>query len=55
MNECLGWTGNGFSDGGDIGSGSASRFYLVMILDNLLICRLLRSAKTIDTGKLGIS
>lgn len=24
MNECLGWTGNGFCDGGDIGSGTAN-------------------------------
>lgn len=24
MNECLGWTGNGFCDGGDIGSGTTN-------------------------------
>ncbi|WP_251028821.1 hypothetical protein [Bacillus sp. ISL-18] len=26
MNECLGWTGNGSCDGGDIGSGTANIF-----------------------------
>ncbi|MGE6257484.1 hypothetical protein ACQKCU_06155 [Heyndrickxia sporothermodurans] len=30
MNECLGWTGNGFCDGGDIGSGTANIFNYVV-------------------------
>lgn len=30
MNECLGWTGNGSSDGGDIGSGSTNVFNYVI-------------------------
>lgn len=30
MNECLGWTGNGFCDGGDIGSGTANIFNYVI-------------------------
>lgn len=30
MNECLGWTGNGSCDGGDIGSGTANIFNYVI-------------------------
>ena len=30
MNECLGWTGNGHCDGGDIGSGSINVFCFVV-------------------------
>lgn len=30
MNECLGWTGNGSCDGGDIGSGTANIFNYVL-------------------------
>jgi hypothetical protein len=30
FNECLGWTGNGHCDGGDIGSGSINIFSLVV-------------------------
>ncbi|GIN89422.1 hypothetical protein [Siminovitchia terrae] len=30
MNECLGWTGNGYCDGGDIGSGTANIFNYVI-------------------------
>ncbi len=30
MNECLGWTGNGSCDGGDIGSGTANIFNYVV-------------------------
>lgn len=30
MNECLGWTGNGHCDGGDIGSGSINIFCFVV-------------------------
>jgi predicted DNA-binding WGR domain protein len=33
MNECLGWTGNGSCDGGDIGSGTANIFNYVLDLD----------------------
>jgi hypothetical protein len=30
FNECLGWTGNGFCDGNDIGSGSMNIFSIVV-------------------------
>lgn len=30
MNECLGWTGNGHCDGGDIGSGTINIFSYVI-------------------------
>jgi hypothetical protein len=30
FNECLGWTGNGFCDGNDIGSGSLNIFSIVV-------------------------
>jgi hypothetical protein len=30
LNECLGWTGNGHCDGGDIGSGSINTFSFVV-------------------------
>lgn len=30
MNECLGWTGNGFCDGGDVGSGTINIFNYVI-------------------------
>ena len=30
LNECLGWTGNGHCDGGDIGSGSINAFSYVV-------------------------
>jgi hypothetical protein len=30
LNECLGWTGNGHCDGGDIGSGSINAFSFVV-------------------------
>ncbi|VXC42865.1 conserved hypothetical protein [Bacillus sp. 349Y] len=30
MNECLGWTGNGHCDGGDIGSGTTNIFTYVV-------------------------
>ncbi|MBM7648655.1 putative DNA-binding WGR domain protein [Bacillus ectoiniformans] len=30
MNECLGWTGNGHCDGGDIGSGTANIYNYVI-------------------------
>ncbi|SDZ39309.1 WGR domain-containing protein [Evansella caseinilytica] len=33
MNECLGWTGNGFCDGGDIGSGTANIFNYVVDIE----------------------
>lgn len=33
MNECLGWTGNGHCDGGDIGSGTANIFCCVIDID----------------------
>lgn len=36
MNECLGWTGNGSSDGGDIGSGSANVFNYVIDVEKAL-------------------
>lgn len=36
MNECLGWTGNGSCDGGDIGSGSANVFNYVIDVENAL-------------------
>ncbi|MFE0508054.1 WGR domain-containing protein [Peribacillus butanolivorans] len=36
MNECLGWTGNGFSDGGDIGSGTANVFNYVIDVEEAL-------------------
>lgn len=31
LNECLGWTGNGFCDGGDIGSGTINVFSFVVV------------------------
>ncbi|RJS50130.1 WGR domain-containing protein [Bacillus sp. PK3_68] len=33
MNECLGWTGNGACDGGDIGSGTANIFNYVVDIE----------------------
>ncbi|MBD0384803.1 hypothetical protein [Paenibacillus sedimenti] len=36
MNECLGWTGNGSCDGGDIGSGNTNVFNYVIDLDKAL-------------------
>lgn len=30
LNECLGWTGNGYCDGGDIGSGTINTFSFVI-------------------------
>lgn len=36
MNECLGWTGNGSCDGGDIGSGSANVFNYVIDVEKAL-------------------
>lgn len=36
MNECLGWTGNGSCDGGDIGSGSTNVFNYVIDVDKAL-------------------
>lgn len=36
MNECLGWTGNGSSDGGDIGSGTINIFNYVIDVDKAL-------------------
>lgn len=37
LNECLGWTGNGFCDGGDIGSGTINVFSFVV--DPHLACK----------------
>lgn len=53
MNECLGWTGNGSCDGGDIGSGTANIFNYVVdvekaartIIEELKNNNLLESAK----------
>lgn len=36
MNECLGWTGNGHCDGGDIGEGKANIFNYVIDLDSAI-------------------
>lgn len=36
MNECLGWTGNGSCDGGDIGSGTANIFNLVVDVEKAI-------------------
>ncbi|WP_017381918.1 hypothetical protein [Paenisporosarcina sp. TG-14] len=36
MNDCLGWTGNGSSDGGDIGSGSTNVFNYVIDVQRAL-------------------
>ncbi|MCJ8015210.1 WGR domain-containing protein [Paenibacillus sp. KQZ6P-2] len=36
MNECLGWTGNGSCDGGDIGSGTANIINYVINVDEAL-------------------
>lgn len=36
MNECLGWTGNGHCDGGDIGSGTINIFDFVIDVDKAL-------------------
>lgn len=36
MNECLGWTGNGHCDGGDIGSGTANIFNYVIDVSKAL-------------------
>lgn len=36
MNECLGWTGNGSSDGGDIGSGTTNVFNYVIDVEKAL-------------------
>lgn len=36
MDECLGWTGNGFCDGGDIGSGTANIFNYVLNVEEAL-------------------
>ncbi len=36
MNECLGWTGNGRSDGGDVGSGSTNVFNYVVNVEKAL-------------------
>jgi hypothetical protein len=33
MNNCLGWTGNGLCDGGDIGSGTINIFCYVVNKD----------------------
>jgi predicted DNA-binding WGR domain protein len=53
MNECLGWTGNGSCDGGDIGSGTANIFNYVVdaekasrtIIEELKNNNLLQGAK----------
>ncbi|WP_328816723.1 hypothetical protein [Priestia flexa] len=53
MNECLGWTGNGFCDGGDIGSFTANIVNYVIdpekatqtIIENLEKNNLLEGAK----------
>lgn len=53
MNECLGWTGNGYCDGGDIGSGTANIFNYVLdvekaattIINELKINDLLKGVK----------
>ncbi len=36
MNECLGWTGNGACDGGDIGGGTANVFNYVLDVEEAL-------------------
>ncbi len=36
MNECLGWTGNGYCDGGDIGSGTANIINYVVDVEKAL-------------------
>lgn len=36
MNECLGWTGNGSSDGGDIGTGTTNVFNYVIDVEKAL-------------------
>lgn len=33
MNECLGWTGSGSCEGGDIGSGTVNIFNYVLDID----------------------
>ncbi|TCS95614.1 hypothetical protein [Hazenella coriacea] len=53
MNECLGWTGNGSCDGGDIGSGTANIFNYVVdvekatqtIVEELINNNLIEGAK----------
>lgn len=47
LNECLGWTGNGHCDGGDIGSGSINAFSAVVdpVLAGQAIIKALRARK----------
>jgi hypothetical protein len=50
LNECLGWTGNGHCDGGDIGSGTINAFSLVVDphLAVAAVVPALRKAKLLD-------
>ena len=50
LNECLGWTGNGHCDGGDIGSGSINAFSFAVdpTLAGEAIVEALRREKLLD-------
>ena len=50
LNECLGWTGNGHCDGGDIGSGSINAYSFVVDTGRAkeTIVDALRSARLLD-------
>jgi hypothetical protein len=50
LNECLGWTGNGHCDGGDIGSGQMNAFSFVVDpkLAGETIVKALKKAKLLD-------
>lgn len=54
MNECLGWTGNGSSDGGDIGSGSTNVFNYVIDVEKALKTTIdeLSNKKLLDNVKI---
>ncbi len=57
MNECLGWTGNGFCDGGDIGSGTANIFNYVVDIEKAVttIIEELKSNDLLEGLKIGYS
>jgi len=50
LNDCLGWTGNGYCDGGDIGSGTINAFSFVIdpILATHSIVTALRACNLLD-------
>jgi hypothetical protein len=50
LNECLGWTGNGHCDGGDIGSGEINAFSFVVdpALAKVAIVKELKKNKLLD-------